>query len=116
MVLRHRKLRRLLSAVDVLRGTGADPTASTATRIARSLNFKDKYARDFSRVAICQANLGRMTRAAELERLGLVAAPIRCGRSARSWHRSARWARRTASDPGRASAEPVSPRESQLRS
>jgi hypothetical protein len=57
------------------KGTGADPTASGATRVAGSLNFKDKYAPDFPRVAICQANLGRVTDAAELERLGLVAAP-----------------------------------------
>ena len=57
------------------KGTGADPTASGATRVAGSLNFKDKYAPDFPRVAIRQANFGRVTEAAELERLGLVAAP-----------------------------------------
>ena len=57
------------------KGTGADPTASGATRVAGSLNFKDKYAPNFPRVAIRQANLGRVTDAAELERLGLVAAP-----------------------------------------
>ena len=57
------------------KGAGADPTASGATRVAGSLNFKDKYAPDFPRVAIRQANLGRVTDAAELERLGLVAAP-----------------------------------------
>jgi len=57
------------------KGTGADPTASGATRVAGSLNFKDKYAPDFPRVAIRQANLGRVTEAVELERLGLVAAP-----------------------------------------
>jgi hypothetical protein len=58
----------------VRKGTGADPTASGATRVAGSLNFKDKYAPSFPRVAICQANPGRLTSAAELERLGLVAA------------------------------------------
>ena len=57
------------------KGTGADPTASGATRVAGSLNFKNKYAPDFPRVAIHQANPGRMTSATELERLGLVAAP-----------------------------------------
>ena len=57
------------------RGVGADKTASGATRVAGSLNFKDKYAPDFPRVAIHQANPGRKTSAAELERLGLVAAP-----------------------------------------
>ena len=34
------------------KGTGADTTASGATRVAGSLNFKDKYAPDFPRVAI----------------------------------------------------------------
>jgi hypothetical protein len=59
----------------VRKGTGADPTASGATRVAGSLNFKDKYAPSFPRVAISQANPGRLTSAAELERLGLVAEP-----------------------------------------
>ena len=57
------------------KGTGADPTASGATRVAGSLNFKDKYAPDFPRVAIHRVNLGRLAQAAELERLGLVAEP-----------------------------------------
>jgi hypothetical protein len=57
------------------KGTGADPTASGATRVAGSLNFKDKYAPDFPRVAIHQANPGRLTTATELTQLGLVAEP-----------------------------------------
>ena len=57
------------------KGAGADATASGATRVAGSLNFKAKYAPDFPRVAIRAAHPGRMTNAAELERLGLVAAP-----------------------------------------
>jgi hypothetical protein len=57
------------------KGTGADATASGATRVAGSLNFKDKYAPDFPRVMIEQAQPGRKATAAELERLGLVAAP-----------------------------------------
>ena len=57
----------------VRRGAGADITASGATKIAGSLNFKDKYAPDFPRVTIREAQPGRMTTAAELERLGLVA-------------------------------------------
>jgi len=57
------------------KGSQADPTASGATRVAGSLNFKDKYAPDFPRVAMRQANPGRMTTAAELEGLGLVAKP-----------------------------------------
>jgi hypothetical protein len=59
----------------VRKGTGADPTASGATRVAGSFNFKDKYAPNFPCVAIHQANPGRLTSAPELERLGLVAAP-----------------------------------------
>jgi hypothetical protein len=57
----------------VRKGTGADVTASGATRIAGSLNFKDKYAPEFPRVAIREARAGRMTTATELEELGLVA-------------------------------------------
>ena len=57
------------------KGTGADATASGATRVAGSLNFKDKYAPDFPRVLIEQAQHGRTATPAELERLGLVAAP-----------------------------------------
>ena len=57
------------------KGIGADATASGATRVAGSLNFKAKYAPNFPRVAIRAAHLGRMANAAELERLGLVAAP-----------------------------------------
>ena len=45
----------------VRRGTGADATASGATRVAGSLNFKDKYAPDFPRVKIQAAQHGRMT-------------------------------------------------------
>ena len=40
------------------KGTGADATASGATRVAGSLNFKDKYAPNFPRVAIGQVNAG----------------------------------------------------------
>jgi hypothetical protein len=57
------------------KGTGADATASGATRVAGSLNFKDKYAPAFPRVTIHMAQAGRRTDAAELESLGLVAAP-----------------------------------------
>jgi hypothetical protein len=58
----------------VRRGAGADITASGATKIAGSLNFKDKYDPDFPRVTIREAQPGRMTSPTELERLGLVAA------------------------------------------
>ena len=56
------------------KGTGADMTASGATRVAGSLNFKDKYAPNFPRVQIEQTQLRRKATAAELEQLGLVAA------------------------------------------
>jgi hypothetical protein len=59
----------------VRRGAGADLTASGATRVAGSLNFKDKYAPDFPRVVIRDARPGRKVIVAELEQLGLVAAP-----------------------------------------
>jgi hypothetical protein len=59
----------------VRKGTGADATASGATRVAGSLNFKDKYAPSFPRVAIRAVHAGRVTSAAELDRLGLVAEP-----------------------------------------
>jgi hypothetical protein len=57
------------------KGTGADATASGATRIAGSLNFKDKYAPDFPRVAIRESRPGYVTSRDELENLRLVAAP-----------------------------------------
>src|SRR5215213_6908412 len=59
----------------VRRGTGADATASGATRVAGSLNFKYKYAPNFPRVKIQAVQHGRMADPAELERLGLVAPP-----------------------------------------
>jgi hypothetical protein len=57
------------------KGAGADDTASGATRVAGSLNFKDKYAPDFPRVEINHITPGLITDAATLDRLGLVAAP-----------------------------------------
>jgi hypothetical protein len=59
----------------VKRGTGADPSASGATRIAGSINFKGKYAPNYPRVMIHAAQPGRTVTAAELERLELVAEP-----------------------------------------
>ena len=66
----------------VRKGAGADPTASGATRIAGSLNFKDKYAPDFPRVRVGHLALQRTTTAIELERFGLVAPaePVRQAR------------------------------------
>ena len=59
----------------VRRGADTDKRATGATRIAGSLNFKEKYAPDFPHVKIHTAQPGRMTTKAELENLGLVAAP-----------------------------------------
>jgi RepB DNA-primase from phage plasmid len=59
----------------VRRGAGADLTASGATRVAGSLNYKEKYAPDFPRVSIRETAPGRKVTAAELEQLGLVSAP-----------------------------------------
>ena len=55
------------------KGSGADLYASGATRVAGSLNFKDKYAPDFPRVTIGEVAPGRMTTTQALEAMGLVA-------------------------------------------
>jgi hypothetical protein len=57
-------------------GAGADPTASGATRVSGSLNFKKKYAPNFPCVETLHASPGGLvvTRA-ELEALGMVALP-----------------------------------------
>ena len=57
------------------KGAGADDTASGATRVAGSLNFKDKYAPDFPRVQVAHSAPGLMASASQLESMGLVAAP-----------------------------------------
>ena len=56
-------------------GAGADDTASGATRIAGSLNFKDKYTPDFPRVDVTHSAPGLMACPALLDAMGLVAAP-----------------------------------------
>ena len=57
------------------KGAGADDTASGATRVAGSLNFKDKYAPNFPRVQIAHSAPGLVASASQLERMGLVAEP-----------------------------------------
>jgi hypothetical protein len=57
------------------RGSGSDPTASGATRVAGSLNFKRRYAPNFPMVTVLEAAPKRTVTPAELEALGLVAAP-----------------------------------------
>jgi len=54
-------------------GTGADLTASGATRVAGSFNFKDKYAPNSPRVGIDYSAPGLLARKEELAQLGLVA-------------------------------------------
>jgi hypothetical protein len=57
------------------KGAGADATASGATRVAGTLNYKRKYHSDFPTVAITQATPGRIVTPEQLEALGLVVAP-----------------------------------------
>lgn len=57
------------------KGAGADPTASGATRVAGSINFKDKYAPAFPRVAIAHRALERIVTVQELIERRLVAPP-----------------------------------------
>ena len=54
------------------KGTGADLTASGATRVSGSVNFKDKYAPAFPRVETVHARPGQVVSRADLEALGLV--------------------------------------------
>jgi hypothetical protein len=62
-------------------GAGADASASGATRLAGSLNFKEKYAPDFPRVALGDVNAGRKATMAGLDQLGLVAPPEAAARA-----------------------------------
>ena len=55
------------------KGAGADPTASGATRLSGSLNFKSKYAPAFPLVTITHTNAGNVVTAAALEQGGFVA-------------------------------------------
>lgn len=55
------------------KGAGADATASGATRIAGSHNFKTKYAPDFPRVEITANHPGNVTNMVALEQAGFVA-------------------------------------------
>jgi hypothetical protein len=57
------------------KGTGADMTASGATRISGNQNFKTKYAPEFPLVQITHTNPGNITTTAALDRAGFVAAP-----------------------------------------
>jgi hypothetical protein len=56
------------------KGSGADETASGATRVAGSANHKRKYAPDFPIVKVTHAQAGKITTLQELDALGLIAA------------------------------------------
>jgi RepB DNA-primase from phage plasmid/Recombinase len=55
------------------KGCEADPTASGATRVAGTVNYKRKYEAAFPTVKILQAAPGRISSRAQLETFGLVA-------------------------------------------
>ena len=57
------------------KGAGADPSASGATRVAGTTNYKRKYEPDFPKVRIVDAMPGRIVTQAQLDSLGLVAPP-----------------------------------------
>ncbi len=57
------------------KGTGADLTASGATRVSGSFNFKDKYAPAFPRVETVYRRPGLIVTRPDLEALGVVAPP-----------------------------------------
>jgi hypothetical protein len=57
------------------KGTGADLSASGASRPAGTVNYKRKYEPNFPTVAIVAANPGRIVTPEQLEQLGLLAAP-----------------------------------------
>ena len=60
------------------KGTGADPTASGATRISGSVNFKRKYEPGFPLVELRQVNAGHAVTTAELDAAGVVAPKEDC--------------------------------------
>jgi hypothetical protein len=57
------------------RGAGADHSASGATRVAGTTNYKRKYEPDFPMVRISASAPGRIVTRERLEEMGLVAAP-----------------------------------------
>jgi hypothetical protein len=59
--------------IRVRKGAGADKSATGATRIAGSLNFKKKYAPNFPMITLSHASEGRVTTTAALEQAGLIA-------------------------------------------
>jgi len=63
-------MRRVRKAVG-----GNDKSASHATRLAGTENFKTAYGPDFPRVSIVESHRGRIVTKEQLEAMGLLAAP-----------------------------------------
>jgi len=59
----------------IRKACGADVMASGSTRIAGSLNHKDKYAPDFPRIAITHLTPGQLVTTEQLDQLRLIAPP-----------------------------------------
>jgi hypothetical protein len=59
----------------VRKAAGADPSASGATRVAGTVNYKARYAPDFPTVRFMMVARGRILSAESLQQLDLVAAP-----------------------------------------
>ena len=57
------------------KGAGADPSASGATRVAGTANYKRKYEPDFPMVKIIDAAPGRIATPAAIESCGILAPP-----------------------------------------
>jgi hypothetical protein len=57
------------------KGTGADLSASGATRVAGTVNYKKKYEPEFPEVSVTSAVPGRVVTPGQLEQMGLLAAP-----------------------------------------
>jgi hypothetical protein len=57
------------------KGVGADPSASGATRVAGTTNYKRKYAPEFPAVSIVETHPGRVMTPEQLDSLGLLAPP-----------------------------------------
>jgi len=68
-----RSRRRGLCPPAAQRGQGAHPTASGATRITGSQNFKEKYAPNFPYIRFTHIAPGLITTPEQLTRLGLLA-------------------------------------------
>jgi hypothetical protein len=57
------------------KGAGADPSASGATRVSGSINYKEKYAPNFPRVETVHASPALVVTRTVLEAIGVVAPP-----------------------------------------